>query len=50
MSQQSSTKILPLPPKVGLSGAVESFLKNYFAAHDGDLRSEERRVGKECRL
>jgi DNA-binding protein Fis len=37
MPQQSSPKILPLPPKAGLSGAVESFLKNYFAAHDGHL-------------
>ena len=37
MSQPSSPKILPLPPKAGLSGAVESFLKNYFAAHDGHL-------------
>lgn len=31
------TKVSPLPSKIGLSGAVESFLKNYFAAHDGDL-------------
>jgi DNA-binding protein Fis len=37
MSQQSQTKVVPLPSKTGLSGAVESFLKNYFAAHDGDL-------------
>ena len=37
MSQQSQTKIVSFPSKAGLSGAVESFLKNYFAAHDGDL-------------
>ena len=37
MSQHSSPKVIPLPPKAGLSGAVESFLKNYFAAHNGDL-------------
>lgn len=41
MSQQES-KIPPTSPKsgvsgAGLSGAVESFLRNYFAAHNGDL-------------
>ncbi len=37
MSQHSHTKTLPLPPKAGLSGSVESFLKNYFAAHEDSL-------------
>jgi two-component system nitrogen regulation response regulator GlnG len=37
MSQHSSTKVISLPPRAGLSGAVESFLKNYFAAHGNDL-------------
>ncbi|MCE3230311.1 MAG: hypothetical protein K0R76_1067 [Alphaproteobacteria bacterium] len=42
MSQQSPTKIFPLPPTAslsgaGLAGAVASFLETYFAAHDGDL-------------
>jgi two-component system nitrogen regulation response regulator GlnG len=37
MSQNPSIKINSLQPKAGLSGAVESFLKNYFAAHNGDL-------------
>lgn len=37
MSQQSPTKIFSLSPKAGLSGAVETFLKTYFAAHNGDL-------------
>ncbi len=36
MSQQFQNKIQP-PSKAGLSGAVESFLRNYFAAHEGDL-------------
>ena len=36
MSQQSQNKTQP-PSKAGLSGAVESFLRNYFAAHEGDL-------------
>ncbi|MBX9805252.1 MAG: hypothetical protein K2Y18_05820 [Alphaproteobacteria bacterium] len=30
-------KIPPISTKTGLSGAVESFLKDYFAAHNGDL-------------
>ena len=37
MSQHSGVTDQALPPKAGLSGAVESFLKNYFAAHDGIL-------------
>ena len=37
MSQHSQGKNSLLPPKAGLSGAVESFLKTYFAAHDGGL-------------
>jgi len=37
MSQQPQTQILSFPSKAGLSGAVESFLKTYFAAHNGDL-------------
>jgi two-component system nitrogen regulation response regulator GlnG len=37
MSQQSQAKIIPISSKAGLSGAVESFLKDYFAAHNGEL-------------
>ena len=37
MSQQSQLKNSQLSPKAGLSGAVESFLKNYFAAHEDEL-------------
>jgi two-component system nitrogen regulation response regulator GlnG len=37
MSQQSATKDKSPLPNAGLSGAVESFLQIYFAAHDGDL-------------
>ncbi|MBM3468146.1 MAG: hypothetical protein FJX71_01785 [Alphaproteobacteria bacterium] len=36
MSQQTQIKSTH-SPKAGLSGAVESFLKNYFTAHEGDL-------------
>lgn len=35
MSHPSLATVYPLVPKAGLSGAVESFLNNYFAAHDG---------------
>jgi DNA-binding protein Fis len=37
MSQHSHIKVNPPTSKAGLSDAVELFLKNYFAAHDGDL-------------
>jgi two-component system nitrogen regulation response regulator GlnG len=37
MPQQSQDKIHQLFPKAGLSGAVESFLKDYFAAHEDGL-------------
>lgn len=37
MSQQLLTKSISVPPKPGLSGTVESFLKSYFAAHGSDL-------------
>ncbi len=37
MLHPTQTNVSPLPSRIGLSGTVESFLKNYFAAHDGDL-------------
>lgn len=37
MPQQSQDKIHQPSPKTGLSGAVESFLKDYFAAHEYGL-------------
>lgn len=37
MSHHSHTKVDFPSPKAGLSGAVELFLKNYFAAHNGEL-------------
>jgi two-component system nitrogen regulation response regulator GlnG len=37
MSHNSHTKVNSPSSKTGLSGAVELFLKNYFAAHNGDL-------------
>lgn len=38
MSQQPQPQApFLLPLNAGLSGVVESFLKNYFAAHNGDL-------------
>ena len=37
MSQHSSLPLSSELPKAGLSGAIETFLKNYFAAHEGGL-------------
>jgi DNA-binding protein Fis len=37
MSQNSEFTDQTLSPKAGLSGVVESFLKNYFLAHEGIL-------------
>jgi two-component system nitrogen regulation response regulator GlnG len=37
MSQQPEFTNQKFSPKAGLSGAVESFLDNYFAAHKGVL-------------
>jgi DNA-binding protein Fis len=39
MSHHSPIKIIPIQPKAGLSGSVESFLKNYFAAHGPELHT-----------